>query len=316
MNEPEDEVYLIAGSEEVPGSSDIGHRDVWKTNDMNTWNQIVSDNTSSLPWSGGSGWTTIFHDDYIWQVTPYHVSKSTDGINWTTTNANPPYSSYPGIRLGYSVDSWNGYLWITGGRANNTSLNDVWKSVDGVTWVQVTTSAAWGERKDHESFVFNNKLWIMGGQDMSLSWPYYVNDIWSSLDGVNWTNEGLTPWYNKVDGATVVHEGAIYTAGGGYGGVDTNDVWKSIDGANWTQINTAASWSARVLHDLVSYDGKLWVVGGRDVPTSYLDPVVPTNGQVWSSIDGINWSINTNTPWNNRSRHKVIVNEVQDIVAY
>lgn len=56
-------------------------------------------------------------------------------------------------------------------------FNDVWYSADGSTWTQATVSAGWKARRTFPSVVFNNKMWITGGQDVDGT---YKNDVWYS----------------------------------------------------------------------------------------------------------------------------------------
>ena len=85
-------------------------------------------------------------------------------------------------------------MWILGGTENyyfgdNTSLkNDVWSSADGKTWECVTPHAGWSPRGYLQAVVHEGKIWVMGGGNYV---PRYqaLNDVWSSPDGVHWTQE-------------------------------------------------------------------------------------------------------------------------------
>lgn len=96
---------------------------------------------------------------------------------------------------------------------------------------------------------------------------------------------------------------------GGYDGVNKNDVWSSPDGIKWTQVkahkdNPTASdkqFSPRVNHQVVVYDDKLWLIGGRDSSGRKND--------TWTSADGISW---TQKPFSGpifsaRDSHQVVV---------
>ena len=41
-----------------------------------------------------------------------------------------------------------------------------------------------------------------------------------------------------------------------------NDVWRSADGARWAVATLRAGFAGRFGHQVVAYDGSLWVVGG------------------------------------------------------
>jgi hypothetical protein len=61
-------------------------------------------------------------------------------------------------------------MWVLGGFV----AGDVWSSSDGAQWTQTTALAPWiaaySARWGHTSAVFNNKIWVMGGN--------LNNDVW------------------------------------------------------------------------------------------------------------------------------------------
>jgi N-acetylneuraminic acid mutarotase len=54
-----------------------------------------------------------------------------------------------------------------------------------MTWTQATANAGWSKRAGHTSVVFDNKIWVIGGDEHSSS--AYYNDVWHSSNGINWT---------------------------------------------------------------------------------------------------------------------------------
>jgi hypothetical protein len=125
---------------------------------------------------------------------------------------------------------------------------------------------------------------VIGGNDGTRK-----NDVWSSSDGANWTlatgGAAFTPRY--------AHSATVFDPGGGariwvIGGDDgtfRNDVWSSADGVNWAPATVTSPFSGRVGHACLSYDDKLWLIGGFDGVNALND--------VWSSDDGENWTLVT-----------------------
>ncbi|MDH3343358.1 MAG: hypothetical protein OEM07_06520, partial [Gammaproteobacteria bacterium] len=119
---------------------------------------------------------------------------------------------------------------------NSSFKNDVWSSSDGVNWVQQTASAAFSARKFHQVITFNDgsgdKIWLIGGDDGMLR-----NDVWSSSDGINWTQETEKTAFS----GRFSHQVVSFNDGSGdklwlIGGDDIslkNDVWSSSDGIEW-----------------------------------------------------------------------------------
>ena len=50
-----------------------------------------------------------------------------------------------------------------------------------------------------------------------------------------------------------------------------NDVWSSPDGANWTEVTASPGWNARVSPGVVSFNNRMWVMGGSDDSGDYND---------------------------------------------
>ncbi|MCA9450370.1 MAG: hypothetical protein KC931_24825, partial [Candidatus Omnitrophica bacterium] len=68
-------------------------------------------------------------------------------------------------------------------------------------------------------------------------------------------------------------------------------------GAEWVQVTGEADWPARWKHTSVSYDGKLWVMGGNR-----------SLNDVWSSPNGEGWTLVTgDAEWTGREDHTSLV---------
>ena len=161
---------------------------------------------------------------------------------------------------------------------------------DGSAWQQATAAADWPKRSQHTSAEFDDKLWVLGGFDGSNRF----NDIWYSVDGINWTEVAKGYWSERYLHTSVTFNSKLWVLGGSTSGSE-NDVWYSEDLTTWMQATAAAAWSGRYGHTSVVFDGKLWVLGGYD--GAY------TN-DVWYSADGANWTQATaSAGWSPRSNH-------------
>jgi len=84
-----------------------------------------------------------------------------------------------------------------------------------------------------------------------------------------------------------------------------SDVWHSSDGANWTRATDNAPWGPRFLHQVVSYSGKMWLIGGYNY-----GPEGGVQSDVWSSTDGVSWTQATsNAAFGRRYRHEATVHD-------
>jgi hypothetical protein len=121
------------------------------------------------------------------------------------------------------------------------------------------------------------------------------SSFWCTLDGVSWMKTGPTPQGGSTNESGIFFDGKFWIMGGWNGNVPVGNVWMSSDGVNWTTITTNAPWGPRHSFALISYGGKMWVMGGSP------DQGLNSLNDVWSSPDGFNWTqVTTNAPWSPR----------------
>jgi hypothetical protein len=203
-------------------------------------------------------------------------------------------------------------MWMMGGWNPNNELpttNEVWSSTDGSNW-DFVCAAPWQRRHDAGWLVYNNMLWIVGGDNNTGN---YQNDVWSSVDGLNWVQvTDSVPWANRATQTVMVFNNLMWLMGGqtinlnpdiDTAGEAYNDVYSSADGVSWTLVTPHAGWSPRgQIIGQVVYGGKMWIIGGGtyDVRT-YLN-------DVWNSSDGATWTqVTSAAPWAGRQFQNVTV---------
>jgi hypothetical protein len=249
---------------------------------------------------------TAFHDQ-IWliggvsgkyrenETALNDIWTSHDGNNWTRITGHADFSP----RYGHGTVVFHGKLWVIGGHRNFTSTNDVWSSDDGINWTLVTEHAGFSPRLFHSVTVFNDRLWVIGGMGDA-------NDVWSSDDGINWTlvtdHPGFTPRHGQ---GIASYDNQLWIIGGKYSFTEahgwiisggSNEVWSSRNGVTWTEVNGNALFENMEFRPVAGYDNKMWLVGGgRDV-IGMTDryPAPYAYNTVWSSPDGINWTLESN----------------------
>jgi hypothetical protein len=240
-----------------------------------------------------------------------NVWQTTDGRNWTSLSSQARFS--PRATRGVS---FNGQLWIIGGatidRPEGGVSNEIWRSADGIDWTRVVPTTIFPPRDGHSIVVFQNKLWVIGGWEGSLLGggnDVRLNDVWSSSDGVAWTQQipaGGTIFARRVSHDVAVFQDKLWVIGGHLqNSADTNDVWSSPDGLTWTLVQANAAFSARRSHRVVAFHNELWLTGGGSGPSG--EPAQGTS-EVWHSPDGITWTqVNPPFPFFPRLRHAMEV---------
>ena len=225
------------------------------------------------------------------------VWSSADGETWELETADANWSD----RYSHQALSHNGRLYVLGGyggddgsncqsgainNSGNRRLNDVWSSADGKTWKLETANANWSARNFHQALSHNGRLYVLGGYDSNKKYPYYLNDVWSSVDGAEWRIETSdAEWPERYWHQVVSHQGRMYVLGGDQlgGGHQGNDVWSSVDGKVWQQETTSAGWKRRYAHQALSRHGRIYVLGGVSEEDHYVV------ADMWSSGGGKAW---------------------------
>ena len=201
--------------------------------------------------------------------------------------------------------------------------NEVWSSADGAAWTlekpntfldrTFDSNADWEGRHTAGYAVFQNKMWIVGGD---VNQGHYHNDVWNSADGKSWKLvTDKVPWGPRALHYTVVHDGKLWVMGGQtlpeFAKADDavfGDIWNSGDGATWTRVQPAAPcWSPRgVICGSAVFKDRIWIVGGGIYVTAQRD--WGFNNDAWSSDDGVHWTRHTESaPWTPRIYHVVTV---------
>jgi hypothetical protein len=160
-------------------------------------------------------------------------------------------------------------IWVIGGNDGFSDYNDVWLSNDGVNWTCAKESAPWSPRSCHTSVVFENKIWILGGNGLSPSGSF--NNVWYSTNGADWIcKTDSAQWPSRWGHETVCLNKAIWIFAGaayyvnktGSGHTIANDVWFSLNGIDWTCATASAQWSKREYFTSVIFNNEIWILGG------------------------------------------------------
>jgi hypothetical protein len=159
----------------------------------------------------------------------------------------------------------------------------------GDNWTIITHSAPWKERHGHATIVFDDKMWIFGGETQE----GLVNDIWYTRDGVNWNMVASNAqWSPRYRHEIVVFHDIIWLIGGVNGKYEKK-IWKSADGFNWDDIDVDFSFT-QTSNKLLVFNSCMWVIG---------------EDCVWYSYDGQNWTKEESAIWVKLIDHMAFVHK-------
>jgi hypothetical protein len=288
--------------------------DVWSTTDGINWTQETAD----AGFSGRARHAAVVMNGLIYMIGgtdgdyKNDVWSTADGKNWTQVTAAAGFSA----RQKLAAAVLNGLIYVIGGRSEDGAERDVWSSPDGANWTLVTADAGF-EIQEHKAVALNGRLYVIAGSDSTAGTITGNDDVWSSADGANWTQETSAADFGYRYGhASVVHRGMIYMIGGAaaYLSDYENDVWvwpgASIISktaptlgaivselceragllvsdaaipadAAWTQKTAAALFSSRYLHVSAVIGSTMYVIGGY---------TGSAKNDVWSSAGGETWT--------------------------
>ena len=176
-------------------------------------------------------------------------------------------------------------LWMIGqGKGSSWA----WSSNDGLHWRRHESDAGWGERYGMTVSYFQERLWAMGGTEVSND--AFRNDVWVSDDGQRWERAlEHAPWEPRRWHGVTEFRGELWLLGGS-DTEDRNDVWSTSDGRRWVKRLDAAPWNPRGGHAVLVHANRLWVIGGGGWESPLHD--------VWSSPDGLHWTqVTSQAPW-------------------
>lgn len=214
-----------------------------------------------------------------------------------------PMNLFPAFtaRDGDKITVYNNELWMLGGWDTNqagnpgwgptSSTNQVWKSADGITWVQEPNAPWIGRHNFGCGTRADGKIWVWGGDDQ-LTPNFPQTDVWT-YDSINGWVQVTSDWGpvagNRWDGAQCLHKDYMYVAGG-----HKLDTVRSNDGINWVSMGPLPVDAGVTASAMCSYKGALYLVGGYNVSKVYKSI---DDGATWSYVGDVSANMVNATIW-------------------
>jgi len=213
-----------------------------------------------------------FHPGGVW--------SSIDGKAWTRTKL----TNIVGGQAFLDYVHFNGSVYALGTFDGNieryTQTSQIARTADFASWEILSESSNLPQRFFYHPFVFQNRLWIIGGEDSSGKY----SDAWASPDAVHWVKVADNlPFGKRAGQRFVVFKGRLFML--------DSDVWVSSDGLTWTMLTPRIADGDIFGYSAEVFDDRIWLIGCN------------RNGQflseVLSSPDGISWKAQR-APWSPR----------------
>ena len=241
------------------------------------WSKILDQG----PWPKSYNFQMFSIGGKLWVLHPEGNWSSADGKTWTKSTLNDAIGNLAFLDYVYFKGALYGIGNFRGNIERYELKPEIYRTTDFKKWETLSKNSDLPQRFFYHPFVFNEKLWMIGGEDKKTKY----SDIWNSDDAITWKKqrEGLP--FGKRSGSQVVElNGKLYLL--------ENDVWTSNDGLDWKQVTPEIVKGEPIFgYTAVVFDGKIWLLGcnrnGR------------FSSQILVSRDGQNWEAQS-APWTPR----------------
>lgn len=239
-----------------------------------TWTKLLD----SAAWKKNYNFQMFSINDTLWTFHPDGIWYSKNGKNWTKSVLENSINNLAFLDYVYFKGSVYGLGYFSGNIEQFTFKPEIVKTTDFKSWTTISSKSNLPNRFFYHPFVFENKIWIVGGEDKNTKYA----DIWNSEDGITWTKQKENLPFGKRSGSQIVTlNNTLFLL--------DNDVWRSIDGLNWEKVADEIVKGEQIFgYAAQVFDNKIWLLGcNRNGQFS---------SQVLYSSDGKNWQTNT-APW-------------------
>lgn len=238
------------------------------------WTKLLD----SADWKKNYNFQMFSSKDTLWTFHPDGTWYSADGKNWTKSNLKNSISNLAFLDYVQFKGAVYGLGYFKGNIEHFEFKPEIYKTTDFKNWKTIAKESNLPKRFFYHPFVFDHKIWIIGGEDKTTKY----SDIWNSEDGINWIKQKENLPFGKRSGSQIVTlHNMLYLL--------DNDVWSSTDGLNWEKVSDEIVKGEQLFgYAAQVFDNKIWLLGcNRNGQFS---------SQVLFSTDGKTWQTQT-APW-------------------
>lgn len=238
-------------------------------------NYLWKKQLETASWDKSYNFQMVVIRDTLWVLHPDGNWFSHDGEQWTKSNLPNAINNLAFLDYIVFQDALYGLGFFEGNIERYVFKPQVYKSTNLLHWELLTEHSNLPHRFFYHPFVFGDKIWILGGEDASQ--PY--DDLWSSRDGIHWTQESLHLPCGKRSSSQIVSAfGKLFLL--------NNDVWSSTNGLQWT-LETAEILKGESLfgYSAVVFDEKIWLIGCNRNGNFTSKVLVSSDGKNWEAMD-------------------------------
>lgn len=248
-----------------------------KTEPEYVWTKVLD----SADWKKSYNFQMFSVHDTLWTFHSDGNWYSTDGLTWAKSPLPNSINNLAFLDYIKFNDAIFGLGYFEGNIERFTLKSEIYRTKDFKKWETLSRESNIPKRFFYHPFVFNNKIWLIGGEDKARQY----SDIWNSNDGIVWTKQKDNLNFGKRSGSQIVSlKNKLYLL--------DNDVWSSTDGLNWELVTNEIVQGEQIFgYAAIVFDERIWLLGCN------------RNGQFSSQVlvseDGKKWA-GQNAPWTPR----------------
>lgn len=241
------------------------------------WRKI----TDAAPWPKSYNYQLLSIRDTLWVLHPRGTWYSTDGQKWKASTLSNPIYNHAFLDYVLFDNQLVGLGYFKGNIEQFQFRPIIFSTTNMRTWDTLSKASRLPQRFFYHPFVFNNQLWIIGGEDKQTKYA----DIWKSSNGVQWQEVVKeTPLGKRSSSQVVALNNKLYLL--------NNDVWTSTDAIHWEKLTDAIVPGQEIFgYTAVVWKDQIWLLGcnrnGR------------FSSEVLYSKDGKKWQA-ARAPWSPR----------------
>jgi hypothetical protein len=206
----------------------------------------------------------VLHHDGGWY--------SVNGKDWTKSSLTNIIKNNGFLDYIWFKNALYGLGTLTGNIEHYTLTSTIYKTTDMKNWELIVNASSLPKRFFYHPFVFDNKIWIIGGGTENEQF----SDIWNSSDGINWVKQAENlPFGKRQESQFVFLKGKIFML--------NNDVWSSTDAIHWNKEADRFVKEEIFGYSAVVYDNKIWLLGCDRNNLFRSETLVSSDSKTWAS---------------------------------
>lgn len=206
----------------------------------------------------------VLHHDGGWY--------SVNGKDWTRSSLANIIANNGFLDYVWFSNALYGLGTLTGNIEHYNLTSAIHKTTDMRNWQLIAATSDLPKRFFYHPFVFDNKIWIIGGGTENEKF----SDIWNSTDGIHWIKQADNlPFGKRQESQFVFFKNKLFML--------NNDVWSSTDAIHWHKEADRFAAEDIFGYSAIVYDNRIWLLGCNRNKLFRSEVLVSTDGKTWTS---------------------------------